>query len=94
MTKQELITAIANKSGLTKKDAGAALEATLETITETLTARDTVAFIGFGTFSTSVRKAREGVNPSTGAKIQIAETTVAKFKVGAKLKEAVKTGNK
>ena len=90
MNKQELITEVANKSGLTKKDAGAAIEATLETITEALVARDTVAFIGFGTFSTSKRDAREGTNPSTGAKIQIAETTVAKFKVGVKLKEAVK----
>jgi DNA-binding protein HU-beta len=48
------------------------------------------SFIGFGTFSTSKRAAREGINPSTGAKIKIAETTVAKFKAGAKLKEAVK----
>ena len=92
MNKSELIASVADKAGLTKKDATAALEATLETITEALVNRDTVAFIGFGTFSTSVRAAREGINPSTGAKIQIAESTVAKFKVGAKLKEAVKAG--
>ena len=90
MNKQELISQIASKSGLTKKDAGSALEATLSTITEALSKGDSVQFIGFGTFSTSKRAAREGVNPSTGAKIQIAESTVAKFKVGAKLKEAVK----
>ena len=90
MNKAELIAQVANKAGLTKKDAGAALEATLETITEALSSGDTVPFIGFGTFSTSKRAAREGVNPSTGAKIQIAESTVAKFKVGAKLKKAVK----
>ena len=94
MNKAELIATVADKAGLTKKDAGAALEATLETITETLSSGDSVAFIGFGTFSTSKRAAREGVNPSTGAKIQIAESTVAKFKVGAKLKESVKAGNK
>ncbi|MGB3751198.1 MAG: HU family DNA-binding protein [Arcobacteraceae bacterium] len=95
MNKSELIAAVADKAGLTKKDAGAAIEATLETITETLASGDenaSVAFIGFGTFSTSKRAAREGINPSTGAKIQIAESTVAKFKVGAKLKEAVKAG--
>ena len=90
MNKADFITAASQKAGLTKKDMSAALEATLETITETLSNGDTVAFIGFGTFSTSKRAAREGVNPSTGAKIQIAQTTVAKFKVGAKLKEAVK----
>ena len=90
MNKSELIAAVADKAGLTKKDAGAALEATLETITETLSGGDTVAFIGFGTFSTSKRAAREGVNPSTGAKLDIPATVVAKFKAGSKLKEAVK----
>ncbi len=90
MNKAELIEAMASKSGLTKKDAGAALDAFTTTVTETLSNKDTVALIGFGTFSTSERAARDGVNPSTGAKIKIAATTVAKFKVGAKLKEAVK----
>ncbi|MEA3383292.1 MAG: HU family DNA-binding protein [Campylobacterota bacterium] len=90
MNKADFITVAAEKSGLTKKDMGAALEATLETITNSLAKGEDVQFIGFGTFSTSKRAAREGVNPSTGAKIQIAESTVAKFKVGAKLKEAVK----
>ncbi|MEA3370223.1 MAG: HU family DNA-binding protein [Campylobacterota bacterium] len=90
MNKAEFITVSAQKAGLSKKGMSAALEATLETITETLSNADNVSFIGFGTFSTSKRAAREGVNPSTGAKIQIAQTTVAKFKVGAKLKEAVK----
>lgn len=90
MNKTEFIEAVASKTGLTKKDAGSALDATLETITEALSKGDSVAFIGFGTFSTSKRAARSGVNPSTGEKIQIAESTVAKFKVGAKLKEAVK----
>lgn len=90
MNKTEFIDAVASKAELTKKDAAAALDATLETITEALSKGDSVQFIGFGTFSTSKRAAREGVNPSTGAKIQIAETTAAKFKVGSKLKEAVK----
>ncbi len=91
MNKAELIEAIASKSGLTKKDAGAALDAFTSTVTETLAKKDAVALIGFGTFSTSERAERDGVNPSTGAKIKIAATTVAKFKVGAKLKEAVKS---
>ena len=90
MNKAELIAEVAEKAGLTKKDAAAALEATLDTITDALAKGDSVSFIGFGTFSTSKRAAREGINPSTGAKIKIAESTVAKFKAGAKLKEAVK----
>jgi DNA-binding protein HU-beta len=90
MNKSELIDAVAEKAALTKKDTGAALDALIETITQTLAKGDSIQLIGFGTFSTSKRAAREGVNPSTGAKIQIAESTVAKFKVGAKLKEAVK----
>jgi len=90
MNKAELIESMASKSGLTKKDAIAALDAFTSTVTETLAKKDSIALIGFGTFSTSQRAAREGVNPSTGAKIKIAATTVAKFKVGAKLKEAVK----
>ena len=94
MNKAEFITSVAEKAGLSKKDTSAALEATLETITEALSNGESVSFIGFGTFNTSKRAAREGVNPATGAKIQIAESTVAKFKVGAKLKEAVKAGNK
>ncbi len=90
MNKSELIEVIASKSGLTKKDAGEALGAFTATVTQTLAKKETVALIGFGTFSTSLRAAREGVNPATGAKIKIAATTVAKFKVGSKLKEAVK----
>jgi len=90
MNKNEFIDAVASKSGLTKKDTSLALEATLETITEALSSGDSVSFIGFGTFSTSKRAARSGVNPSTGAKIQIAESTVAKFKVGAKLKNSIR----
>ena len=92
MNKAELIEAMASKSGLTKKDAGAALDAFTSTVTETLSKKDTVALIGFGTFSTSERAARDGVNPSTGAKIKIQASTVAKFKVGAKLKDSVKNG--
>jgi len=90
MNKSELIDAMAAKSGLSKKDAGAALDAFTQTVTEALAAKDNVALIGFGTFSTSQRAAREGRNPATGKTMTIAASTVAKFKVGAKLKEAVK----
>ena len=92
MNKAELIKAASNKAGLTQKDTGTALEAILGTIQDELANGGSVSFIGFGNWSVSERKAREGINPSTGAKIQIAEPTVAKFKVGSKLKEAVKAG--
>jgi len=90
MNKNDFIDKIAQKTGLTKKDSKAYLEALLETITETLAKGDDVALIGFGTFSTSKRAAREGINPATGEKIQIAESTVAKFKVGANLKNSIR----
>ena len=92
MNKGELIEAIASKSGLTKKDAAAALDAFTQTVAETLAKKENIALIGFGTFSTSERAARTGVNPSTGVKIEIKATTVAKFKVGTKLKDSVKNG--
>lgn len=89
MTKSELIDAMAAKAGLSKKDAGAALNAFTESITEALANDDKISLIGFGTFSTSARAAREGRNPSTGATMTIPASKVAKFKAGAKLKEAV-----
>ena len=90
MNKAEFIDAVASKTGLSKKDAKAALEASLATITETLAKKETVSFIGFGTFSTSERAARVARVPGTGAEVQVPATTVAKFKVGKALKEAVK----
>ena len=90
MNKAEFIDAVAAKTGLSKKDTKAALEASLETITETLAKKETVSFIGFGTFSTSDRAARVARVPGTGAEVQVPATTVAKFKVGKALKDAVK----
>ena len=90
MNKTELIDAMASKSGLTKKDVAVALEAFTSTVTETLAKKDSVALIGFGTFSTSDRAAREGRNPSTGETMQIKASTAVKFKVGKTLKDAVK----
>lgn len=89
MKKVELVEAIAAKTGLTKADAGRALDATLETITEALVKGDKVPLVGFGTFATSQRAARVGRNPQTGAEVQIAARKAVAFKAGASLKEAV-----
>ena len=90
MNKKELIEEIALKAGLTKKDAGLAIEAFTDTVIETLVKGDTVALLGFGTFITQPRTGRDGINPSTGERIKIPASTSAKFKVGATLKEAIK----
>ena len=90
MNKTEFITTIAEANTLTKKDAAIAVEAVLAGITNALANGDSVNFIGFGSFSTTDRAARTGVNPSTGESIQIAATTAPKFKAGASLKAAVK----
>ena len=88
MNKTDLVNAVAAK-GLSKADAKTAVDAALESIANALTAGDNVALIGFGTFSISERPAREGVNPATKEKIQIAAKKVIKFKAGAGLAEAV-----
>ena len=89
MNKAEFIDAIAAKAGLSKKDSKAAVDAVLETVTETLVKKETVSFIGFGTFSTAARAARSAKVPGTDRTVQVPATTVAKFKVGKALKEAV-----
>ncbi|TPF17950.1 HU family DNA-binding protein [Priestia megaterium] len=90
MNKTELIGAVAVKAELTKADAEKAVNAFLETVTETLAAKDKVQLVGFGTFETRERAARVGRNPKTSEEIQIPATTAAAFKAGKKLKEAVK----
>lgn len=89
MKKTELITAIAEKSGLTKKDAEAALTATLDTIVETVAAGDKIQITGFGTFEQRQRNARMGCDPRTGNKIEIPASKVPAFKAGSALKDAV-----
>ena len=89
MTKAELVAKIADKAGLTQKDAGAALKASLEAIQEALVAGDTVQMIGFGTFKVNERSARTGRNPQTGKEIQIPAASVPAFKAGKALKDAV-----
>ena len=90
MNKAEFIDAVAEKTGLSKKDTKIALEATLETISEALAKGDSVSFIGFGTFLVSPRAARTARVPGTGAEVKVPETKVAKFKVGKALKDSVK----
>lgn len=90
MNKTDLVNAIAAGAGLSKVDAKKALDATLDAVAGALKAGDKVALVGFGTFEVSARSAREGVNPSTGAKIQIPAKNVVKFKAGAALNDAVK----
>ncbi|CAH7355767.1 DNA-binding protein HU-alpha [Vibrio chagasii] len=89
MNKTTLIDNIAAKADLTKAQAKAALEAVLETTTETLAAGEEVALVGFGTFKVNTRAARTGRNPRTGDEIQIAEAKVPAFKAGKALKDAV-----
>lgn len=93
MTKQEFVDAVASRSNLSRRDAGAAVDAFLETVTDALRSRDTITFTGFGKFSTADRAAREGVNPrNPGQKVQIAAATVPKFSAGSQLKSAVRGG--
>lgn len=89
MNKTQLIEKMANRSGLTKKDAQEALNAFIDIVTNTLKQGEDVALIGFGTFSVAERPAREGINPLTKKKIQIAASKTAKFKVGAGIKNAL-----
>lgn len=89
MNKQELISAIATDTGLTKKDSGAALEAVINAITVSLKKGESVRIMGLGTFDVKKRAARTGKNPRTGEEIQIPESTVPTFKPGSDLKQAV-----
>lgn len=92
MTKQEFINQVKEKADLTGADATKAVDAVLDTISDTLKRGGEVSFTGFGKFSVSERSARQGVNPQTGEKIQIAASKVPKFSAGAKLKQTVKGG--
>jgi DNA-binding protein HU-beta len=89
MNKADLIDKIAAASGISKAAAATAIDTTVESVTSALRKGDRVALIGFGTFSVSQRKARNGRNPQTGATIKIAARKVAKFTPGAELRKAV-----
>ncbi len=87
MTKNELVASMAEKTGLTKKDSEAALQALIETTQEALKAGDKIQLIGFGTFEVAERAARTGRNPQTGKEIKIPASKCPKFKAGKALKD-------
>ncbi|MDN4076251.1 HU family DNA-binding protein [Fictibacillus terranigra] len=90
MNRNELVTNIAEKSGLTKKDVEVVVSGLVDEITNALKSGDKVQFVGFGTFETRERSSRTGRNPQTGEEINIPASTVPAFRPGNKLKEAVK----
>ena len=89
MNKTEFIAAVAEKSGLSKKNAGAAVEAMLAGIQDALAHGETVTLVGFGTFEMRERAARVGTNPKTGERIEIAAAKSPAFRAGKQLKDAV-----
>jgi DNA-binding protein HU-beta len=92
VTKQEFVDQVSSSSGLGKKEAGDAVDAVLTVIQETLSRGGEISFTGFGKFSVADRGARQGVNPQTGERIQIAASRVPRFSAGSALKNAVKSG--
>lgn len=89
MNKSELVDAAADKAEMSKSDVGEALDALLETITETVARGDKVSVTGFGTFERRERKARTGRNPQTGEEMQIEASKAPAFKAGKSFKDAV-----
>jgi len=89
MNKAELVEEVAAEIGLTKKEVNNAVDAMTSAITDSLTRGEKVTLVGFGTFLVQKRKARQGVNPQTGARISIPAKDVPKFKPGRSLREAV-----
>jgi DNA-binding protein HU-beta len=91
VTKQEFVDKIASKTDMSRKDAAKAVDAFLETVTESLKSGQDVTFTGFGKFSTQHRAARQGVNPrNPGEKVTIPAATVPRFSAGSSLKAAVR----
>ncbi len=90
VSKSEFVDRVASKSGLSKRDAGRAVDAFLDSIQESLQQGEAVSFTGFGKFSAQQRGARQGVNPRTGEKVTIQAATVPKFSPGSGLKNALR----
>ena len=90
MNKTELLAALAEKAEVSKKDAEKVLNAFVETVQDAVKADDKVQLVGFGTFESKARAAREGKNPQTGEVIKIAACKVPAFKAGKALKDAIK----
>lgn len=89
MNKAELVAEVAERSGLTKRDAEKAVNAVVESIEEALTKGEKVSLVGFGTFEVRERAARSGRNPRTGDTLQLAASRVPAFKAGKSLKENI-----
>ena len=89
LMKDDIINSVVKETGLTKKDAGAAVEAFTKTVQDALKKGNSIGLIGFGTFEVRTRAAREGRNPQTGDPIKIPKKKVPAFKAGKKLKDAV-----
>ncbi len=89
MNKTDLVASVANATGMSKADAGNAVESVFDAISSALSGGGEVRLVGFGTFSVSHRKATQGRNPRTGETIQIKASNQPKFKAGKALKEAV-----
>ncbi|MBS7370477.1 MAG: HU family DNA-binding protein [Oscillospiraceae bacterium] len=89
MTKAELVAAVVEKTGLSKKDTEKVIAGVLDTISDTLAKGKSIQLVGFGTFEVRERAARKGVNPQTKKPIEIAATKVPAFKAGRALKDAV-----
>lgn len=89
MNKQELIDNVAEEAGINKAEAGRALDAVLDSITDALSGGKTVTLVGFGTFSVKARAARMGRNPRTGEAMKIKASKAPAFKAGKSLKDAV-----
>ena len=89
MNKAELVAAMADQAGLSKKDAESALKAFTDVVSEELKKGEKIALVGFGTFEVSERAAREGRNPQSGAPMKIAASKAPKFKAGKALKDLV-----
>ncbi len=89
MNKSELISAVADSSGLSKADSGRAVDSVIDAITAALAGGDKVSLVGFGNFMVQERAARTGRNPATGAAVEIPAKKLPKFKPGAALKDAV-----
>lgn len=93
MTKQEFVDQVASKTNMSRREAQDAVDAVLDSITDTLTRGGEINFTGFGKFSTQHRKERQGVNPrNPSEKVTIPAATVPKFSAGSSLKQAVKSG--
>lgn len=89
MTKSDIVNAVADRAGLSKADAGRALAAVLDTLTDTLKRGESVSLVGFGTFAVKTRAARTGRNPQSGQSLDIPASRIPSFKPGKALKDSV-----